>query len=84
MEESTQSLNKAKNMAAQEIRRIGLGEDVVGLVSEDIEFGLSTEEVFRYAKSGLNIKQMSIYSKCLRKINVGLHCKFTHFGEPIT
>jgi len=66
MEESTQSLNKAKNMAAQEIRRIGLGEDVVGLVSEDIEFGLSTEEVFRYAKSGLNIKQMSIYSKCLR------------------
>ncbi|MGC6173943.1 hypothetical protein [Lacrimispora sp. 38-1] len=67
MEESMQNTNKAKNMAAQEMRRIGLGEEVAMLVSEDIEYGLTTEEVYRYAKSGMNFKQMQIYSKCLRK-----------------
>lgn len=66
MEEAIQNTNKAKNMAAQEIRRIGLGEDVVRLVTDDIEFGLSTEEVLHYAKSGMNIKQMQVYSRCLR------------------
>ncbi|MDD3138730.1 MAG: hypothetical protein PHX08_07145 [Lachnospiraceae bacterium] len=66
MEDSTQNTNKAKNMAAQEMRRIGLGDEVAMLVSEDIEYGLTTEEVYRYAKSGMNFKQMQVYSKCLR------------------
>lgn len=73
MEESTQNTNKAKNMAAQEMRRIGLGEEVAMLVSEDIEYGLTTEEVYRYAKSGMNYKQMQVYSKCLRK----------HYGQEV-
>lgn len=66
MEDSTQNINKAKNMAAQEMRRIGLGDEVAMLVSEDIEYGLTPEEVYRYAKSGMNFKQMQVYSKCLR------------------
>ena len=41
-------------------------EEVLALVLEDLEYGLSEEQVKQYYKKKWNIGQMKIYSRCLR------------------
>ncbi len=41
-------------------------DEVLALVQEDLEYGLSEEQVKQYYKKKWNIGQMKIYSKCLR------------------
>lgn len=41
-------------------------EEVLALVQEDLEYGLSEEQVKQYYKKKWNIGQMKIYSRCLR------------------
>ena len=40
--------------------------EVLALVQEDLEYGLSEEQVKQYYKKKWSIGQMKIYSKCLR------------------
>lgn len=41
-------------------------EEIIALIKDDLEYGLSKEQTELYLKSGYNIGQMRVYSECLR------------------
>jgi len=41
-------------------------DEIIALIKDDLEYGLSKEHTELYLKSGYNIGQMRVYSECLR------------------
>lgn len=69
MKQEMKSLErKQKEDHIQTLREVGrVKEDVIALVEEDLNFGLTIEQTNRYMKSNLDLKQMQVFSTCLRK-----------------
>lgn len=54
--------------AISNMRRSGkYSEEIIQLVSDDLNFGLTTEETDRYLRKGFDISQMRVVSQCLRE-----------------
>ena len=50
------------------LREVGrVKEEVIALIEEDLQSGLTIEQTNRYKQPDLDISQMRIYSRCLRK-----------------
>ena len=67
------SVSKKKMLGAEEAGYLqyletlpGLKAEVVNLVREDMEYGLSLEQVKTYVDKNRDIKCMKLYSRCLR------------------
>lgn len=63
-----QTLSKAEISKHIDILKSGkrFSEEIIALVKDDLEYGLSKEQTELYLKSGYNIGQMRVYSECLR------------------
>lgn len=66
MEERKQMSNMERNGILSELGRTGHSEEEIALVKDDLSFGISKEDTERYTKKKLDIKQMKVYSQCLR------------------
>lgn len=56
-----------RNGYLRRLRDTGYEKDVIDLVSDDLEYGLTIEEVELYLKKKGNVRFKQIYSKCLRE-----------------
>lgn len=63
-----QTLSKAEISKYIDILKSGkrYSEEIIALIKDDLEYGLSKEQTQLYLKAGYNISQMRIYSECLR------------------
>lgn len=66
MEERKQLSVSDKNGILNELTRKGYTQEVVDLVKEDLDFGLSQEETQLYLLKKLDIRQMRVQSQCIR------------------
>lgn len=55
-----------KNMIVQSFRKKGLRDEVIALISDDADYGLTREQIAKYADKKMDIDRMRIYSECLR------------------
>ena len=67
MEERKQLSVSEKNGILNELLKRGIHQDVVDLVKADLDFGLSQEQTQKYLSKKMDIRQMKVYSQCLRK-----------------
>lgn len=67
MEERKQLSVSEKNGILNELTKRGIHQDVVDLVKADLDFGLSQEQTQKYLSKKMDIRQMKVYSQCLRK-----------------
>ena len=56
-----------RNGYLRRLRDTGYEKDVIDLVSDDLEYGLTIEEVELYLKKKGDVRFKQIYSKCLRE-----------------
>lgn len=63
-----QTLSKAEISKHIDILKSGkrYSEEIIALIKDDLEYGLSKEQTQLYLKTGYTITQMRIYSECLR------------------
>ena len=63
-----QTLSKGEISKHIEVLRAAkrYSEEIIALVKDDLEYGLSKEQTELYLKSGYNVGQMRVYSECLR------------------
>lgn len=66
MEERKQLSVSDKNGILNELTRKGYTQEVVDLVKEDLDFGLSQEQTQLYLLKKLDIRQMRVQSQCIR------------------
>ena len=55
-----------KNMIIQGFRNRGVSKEVLELISDDADYGLTREQIARYADKNMDFAHMKICSKCLR------------------
>lgn len=55
-----------KNMIVQSFKNKGLRGEVIALISDDADYGLTREQIAKYADKKMDIDRMRIYSECLR------------------
>lgn len=55
-----------KNMIVQSFKNKGLRGEVMELISEDADYGLTREQIAKYADKKMDIDRMRIYSECMR------------------
>lgn len=55
-----------KNMIVQSFKKKGLRGEVIALISDDADYGLTREQISKYADKKMDIDRMRIYSECLR------------------
>lgn len=56
-----------KNGFLKQITGFGYGSDVIALVKDDLEYGLSIAEINLYLNNKFDIRQQKVYSKCIRE-----------------
>ena len=71
MEERKQLSVSDKNGILNELTRKGYTQEVVDLVKEDLDFGLSQEQTQLYLLKKLDIRQMRVQSQCMGLIKCG-------------
>ena len=57
-----------KNMIVQSFKNKGLRGEVIALISDDADYGLTREQIAKYADKKMDIDRMRIYSECLRTV----------------
>lgn len=69
MEQNRKPLNKGEIAKIVDVLRSGqkYSEEAVALAKEDLEYGLSEQEVMRYLGGDYHIGQMQVMSRCLRE-----------------
>ena len=55
-----------KNMIVQSFKNRGVSAEVLALISDDADYGLTRNQIARYADKNMDIDRMRIYSECLR------------------
>lgn len=55
-----------KNMIVQSFKNKGLRGEVIALISDDADYGLTREQIAKYADKKMDIDRMRIYSECLK------------------
>lgn len=53
-------------MIVQSFKNKGLRGEVIALISDDADYGLTREQIAKYADKKMDIDRMRIYSECLR------------------
>lgn len=71
MEERKQLSVSDKNGILNELTRKGYTQEVVDLVKEDLDFGISQEQTQLYLLKKLDIRQMRVQSQCMGLIICG-------------
>ena len=71
MEERKQLSVSDKNGILNELTRKGYTQEVVDLVKEDLDFGISQEQTQLYLLKKLDIRQMRVQSQCMGLIKCG-------------
>ena len=76
------------NVIIEKMQRRGkYSSDMIQLVQSDLEFGLSKEETEQYTDRKYDIRQMRVYSNCLRrnctKEEISVICKTGHSNNQM-
>ena len=59
-------ITRDKNMIVQGFKKKGLSKEVMELINYDADYGLTREQIAKYADKKMDIERMRIYSECLR------------------
>ena len=55
-----------KNMIVQSFKNRGVSSEVLALISDDADYGLTREQIAKYADKNMDIERMRIFSECMR------------------